>query len=343
MLASIGISCMSVKCVDAIAMRLVYSQYDKFFRDVDHRPKPDVEFNSQGIRDKREPSDFKADDYNVVFLGDSFVYGMRLWPYSTIPSLFEQKARSLQAGQRLNGVNFGWVSSSPYLSLRLLQRVGREYHPDLVVLCVDMTDFHDDIKYRKYVERSGLFAMMDFAPGLFLLLKDAAQRTGAHEALFGYPAERFFAVNHPLSETRGYFRYIQESIDAIKSFTVNDLGAHFVLIVFPRHYQYSSTESPKDWERLLYTRKGQYVLEPFKYFEELKTKVDYPVHTLLRQFEQSKVFPTTFYEDPHWNPAGAQLATDAILQILMREGLVTSVDEGDVATIGMPVSQTLGD
>src|SRR5262245_30935053 len=90
--------------------------------DVDHRMKagsaPDL--NSDGIRSAREPEEFAPDGLNVIFLGDSFVYGDRLASSEAIPAVFEQIARRQLGREDIRVANFAWASSSPLLSLRLL-------------------------------------------------------------------------------------------------------------------------------------------------------------------------------------------------------------------------------
>jgi len=66
---------------------------------------------------------------------------------------------------------------------------------------------------------------------------------------------------------------------------VQTLEAKFILLLFPRGYQYSEKESPNNWEKSEYQILGPYAHEPFKYFEEIKQNVDYPIHSLLSDFQ----------------------------------------------------------
>jgi len=123
-----------------------------------------------------------------------------------------------------------------------------------------------------------------------------------------------------LEETRHYFSYIQKNIDRLNRYVTDNLKAEFVVFLFPRHYQYSTRESPKDWERNELDFKGAYINEPFRYFEEQSPTMDYPVYSLREHFERTEVFPTTFYADPHWTVEGTRVAAEGILKTLRANG-----------------------
>ena len=81
--------------------------------------------------------------------------------------------------------------------------------------------------------------------------------------------------------------------------------------MYARHrvvYQHDARESPNARERERYTVMGPYSREPFRFFEELAPEVDYPIFSLLEDFENSGVFPKCFDNDPHWNADGHGVA-----------------------------------
>jgi hypothetical protein len=321
--AWLGLLLLLVLLVDRVAMHTWLDRERRFLEDIDHRPKPDaVEFNEHGIRDTRGPEAFPESAFNIVVLGDSFVYGFGLHPLHAIPQQIELRLRRSYPDRPINVANFGYISSSPYLSLRQLRDFGHLYHPDLVLLCVDMTDFHDDIKYELYDRKPGWFALLRFLPSGFFALKHATHALGLHDSMFGYPSDRFFVVNRPLEETRPYLAWIQKNIDAIDDFVRTRLGARFALAILPRPFQYSRAESPKSWERGSYTALGPYAHEPFRYFGEIGKSRRYPIRSLLPAFERTRVFPTAFRGDPHWNVRGARVAVDALLAFLEQERLL---------------------
>lgn len=315
----------AVISLEIIGQHFVFKDKLYFVNNVDHRMKPtsQPDINSDGIRSLVEANQFHEEDLNIIFLGDSFVYGYRLPHNKSIPYMFESKARALHPEQQINVANFGWTSSSPLLSLRLLKDVGGKYKPDIVMLAIDMTDFCDDIKYSCLLEKRRIYRALDIIPVTILILRKITSREERfhklHEMLFGFPARPFFVTDKPLSETRAYYAYIQENIDGLNEYSENILGARFMVFVFPRSYQYSDIECPNNWEKSQYQVLGPFAHEPFTYFEQIKDDRDYPIVSLLAEFQNSTVFPTVFDDDPHWNEAGNRIAVDAIYEFCLRE------------------------
>ncbi|HEY9036756.1 MAG TPA: hypothetical protein VIM96_08615 [Pseudomonadales bacterium] len=325
LLSSILIIAISLFLFELVGQKMLFKGQLYIVDNVDHRMPPNAEdrINSDGIRSDREAVDFHADNLNIVFLGDSFVFGMKLPPEESVPALLEKKARALHPDKNVQVANFGWVSSSPLLSYRLLKDIGKKYKPDVVILAVDMTDIHDDIKYTALLERQGIYPLLDYTPVSVLAARQILQNVGSdavYEQVFGFPKQRFFATARPLSETRPYFAAIQNSIDAINAYVQDELGAQFVLLIFPRGYQYSTRETPHNWEAAEYEPMGPYVLEPFVFFDALKAQAPYPVFSLLPDFQHTDVFPTTFDDDPHWTPEGSQVAADAVYRYCLQAG-----------------------
>ena len=270
--------------------------------------------NSDLARCLWEPEEFRPEGVNVIFIGDSFTHGALLEAEQAFPHLLTQRLRAEFPEADVKGVNLGWVSSSPYLDLRRLELQGEHYHPDLVALFVDMTDFQDDIKWRRRVERRGVYGWIYHFP--FAM---HAFESGFPEAFEEFywanneevPRKRFFMSEAPLEETREACGELLANLDAVSEWCER-VGARFVVYVLPRSYQYSDRESPDNWEADQYELLGPHSLEPFRLMAERAEEVDYPIRPLLEAFQQTEVFPTCFAHDPHWNPAGAQVAADAI-------------------------------
>ena len=288
-------------------------------KDVDHRPTfTGAGYNSDSIRAAPEPSEFRPEDFNIVFLGDSFTYGFRVKGAQSFPEVVERSLRARHPDQRIEVANFGWTSSSPLLSWRRLVDIGDAYHPDLVVLCIDMTDFGDDIRFRNMFDRRGIYRFYDRIPITLKLLQRTAPGvyTWLVTATSNYPeGGRFFITERPLEETRPWFEPIVDSIAKIEAWC-RERGAEFVLVLLPRSYQYDARESPRNHEAAHYEVLGPHSLAPFQYFDELRGEVDYPVLSLLEDFRETDVFPTCFEDDPHWNVAGHRVAGDAIARKL---------------------------
>jgi len=293
-------------------------------QDPDHRPHRTGRnrgWNSDSLRCQSQPEEFRAEDTNIIFLGDSFTFGMNLDPDQCFPQLVEDQLEARDTKQRVRVANFAWTSSSPLLSWRRLVDIGEKYHPDLVALCVDMTDIRDDIRWKALLEQDGVYGLVAHIPITMRALEFTSP--SAYAALLRrlnpeMPIEPFFMSEAPLEETRPFFAEITKNINRIEAWC-DDHGAKFVVIVLPRTYQCNEFESPKNWEADRYTTLGPYSLEPFRFFDELQPDVNYPIHSLLETFQTTEVFPTSFEDDPHWNPEGAQVAADAVYDIVVDE------------------------
>jgi hypothetical protein len=187
---------------------------------VDHRlkPSPEKSINEDGIRFKGTAREMDEADFNMLFLGDSFTYGVGVDYGDTYPYHFEKVINGYQCSQRIRVVNLGWASASPLLGLRLLRELGYRYKPDHVVYNLDMTDFHDDLRYelalagdralhvdplRVLVGRwapgpgeSGTARWLGHARGLW---RGRGDPLPAGTIL---PRQRFFATNQPLEASR---------------------------------------------------------------------------------------------------------------------------------------------
>lgn len=299
--------------------------------DVDHRNVPGSKpgINSDGIRSLREPERVRREDFNIVFLGDSFVYGMGLHYRQTVPFQLEKILRE-EVSPRIKMLNFGWISSSPVLSLRLLEDVGDKYKPDLVLLGLDMTDFRDDLLYSNIIAGKRLFALKKIVPASLVALNLVLERirflSPVRELLFGVPSDRYFVTNQPLEESARHLETTLEALEQIRDHSVETLEADFALFLFPRSFQYSTTESPDNWEQGLYEPLGPYVLEPFRFFEEQADRLPYPVFSLLDAFRETEISPHCFRADPHWNPAGAGIAAREISKMLLEANLLARVE-----------------
>ena len=315
-------------CFGELVCRSMFQREITLIRDPDHRLDPKIiEHNSDGIRSAKEAKDFPEDDINVVFLGDSFVYGLGHYPELAIPQRFERLARSRYQNCKINVANFGWSSSSPYLSLRLLRDIGHKYSPDVVFLALDMSDFHDDLMYRYLIEKPNLVAKgLDYLPGTIVLVKKSLDRLRRfqmahtlHNYLFRMPVDRFYMVNNPLSETESLNAGMLESIDAIATFSESELKAKFVLLILPRAFQFSKKETPITRYEDSYTPLGPYTLEPFALFEKQRR---YPVYSLLEDFKGAlDRFPLFIYDDPHYSNNGLALVAEKTLDFAHQQRL----------------------
>jgi hypothetical protein len=332
-------SVLAPRALTAVVIAQVSEQFDL---TVDHRPKPNGDnINSDGLRFDGEADSVWDDDFAVLFLGDSFTFGTRLRDSDTYPQAFENAATQRGCRERVRAINFGWPSASPLLSLRLLRRIGHAYRADLVVYSLDVTDFHDDLRYERALRSAGEFEVDTtrvvqqladrFAPWASAGLGDrsglpALRRPGRPRPVGGepeLPTDRFFVTSAPLDETRPWIEAgVMKNLEAIRRFSAETLGSPTAVVLYPRAYQYSTSEAPESWERRAYDARGPFVREPFRYFEEVADDLRYPVIDLMSTFERSSEQPLFLVDDPHWNRRGARLAGEAVFDALVERGLL---------------------
>jgi hypothetical protein len=302
----------------------------RLFIDVDHRPEPDGRgINPDGLRTRLSPDELTSDDTVIVLLGDSFVWGLELDAEDTLPAQLRSLIAAHHPELDVTVVNFGWISASPLLSLRQAREVASRYHPDLVVSCVDMTDFHDDLKYQALLDGDRLLALREITPVSLVVLRKLLAGVpplrGLHRPLLGFPPRKFFALNAPLEETRPDLTPTWTNLLATHAFVTDTLHADYAVAVLPRNVQYSDRESPESWEADEYEALGPFVHEPFRFFADQAVAAPFPVISLLPDFEATEVFPTCFRHDPHWTPAGARVAAEALYGHLLAAGILPGI------------------
>ncbi|MEW5981779.1 MAG: hypothetical protein AB1806_05350 [Acidobacteriota bacterium] len=297
-----------------------------FVENVNHFLEPNLPdwppTNADGIRSRREAGDFPRGGNNIVFLGDSFVFGYNVRVDEALPAGVEALLNDRMPGADIRIANFGWISASPFVENRLFGRIAHRYHPKLVVLGLDMTDFHDDIKYELMHWRRGLYRFYDVFPVTLSVFRDHAPELfwKVHSWSLGnrLPRQKFFACEQPLEASRPLLAVTLENLRTIDR-SAKLLGARFVLVVLPRAFQHSRTESPDNWEKDLYSVMGSYSREPFRYFAEAADRVDFPIYSLLPAFERATDFPLYARDDPHWTRTGTAVAARAVADILAFE------------------------
>jgi len=326
-----------------MAQSIRVSYWTALMKDVDHRPKPGSEpgLNRDNIRAWREADSIRPDDFNIVFLGDSFVFGYFLDVRESPPAILESLLREHYQTDRINVWNFGWVSSSPYLQWRQLQDLGPRYQPDLVLQGLDMTDFRDDFIYRNLIEGRGIYQYVRQYPVVFFHTMEIVRYfPSLYLKIFGYPPEgHYFITRQPLADSSVFFADVKDSLDRIHQYSQEAFGAPFASFIFPRHWQYTDREAPLSWERGSYDVLGPYVREPFRYFEGVADSTPYPIISLLGDFQETDQFPLCQEADSHWNPAGARFAAEAIFRHCLAIGCFAGLEASLAGMAAQPEPQ----
>lgn len=124
--------------------------------------------NSQGFIMEREVSPQKGEGtYRVAYLGDSFTEGT-CPEGDSVPAIVERSLR-VPGYNNVEVMNGGTASYAPTLYYLLLKTKLLVYHPDLVVVNVDMTDVFDDSLYGATLKADGKGDPVACPPGHPLL------------------------------------------------------------------------------------------------------------------------------------------------------------------------------
>ena len=318
-----------------------------------------VQTNEDGFRSRYDRDAFLGHQPRIVMLGDSFTFGWGVPDEKAFPVLVEQQLREHTGNPDLAVLNAGVTSFSPFLQDVLLRQIVRHYRPQLVVLFLDCSDIGDDWKYAVEANNNngpeGQFSGdrpqgVRYCGALWRLTKPARR----HPALrtpwqvvrrhwsrlqpYDYyefhleineqiETNRFFIYRHPLEVTRKYFDATMKNIQRIAE-QCKRLQSEFVLIVTPRFHHWNSGECPGNWERT-YRLDEPHQYEYFRYFKQQSDKVDFPIRSLLSDFQSTTRFPLVFPDDPHWNQEGHRFVAEVIAKYFVGNSAILAGTQPD--------------
>ena len=302
---------------------------------IDHRPKPQKNSkNEDGVWPDIPSSQYRPEDFNIIFLGDSFTMGLGEPPKAAFPIQAGAMLQAAYPDKRIRVVNFGWPSSSPVLQLRQLEQIGAKYRPRLVVQAFDMTDFQEDIRYSAQLRRLGgsdarqlsIFKAVAVRFGQLFGENDVWELLKGR-LIFSFPGrndevplKRLFHMCQPLEKSEPLFQTSWNAILETNAFA-EKLGARYVLVVLPRNEQYNRNEGVFEPE-LDRPECGPYLCEAFKYFEKQALTAEFPIHSCLQNFIDSGAARTTQAGDPHYNKIGHAIAARAVAGYLISDGVL---------------------
>lgn len=310
-----------------------------------------LETNEDGLRTSYSREEFRTYDQRVIFLGDSFTFGLGVTSDDVVASRVEAQLRDRAESGAVAVLNAGIVSYSPFLERLLFEKKLVLYRPTLVVLFLDATDIGDDYAYMRAAARSGdtwLFPFEDatavpyrgaltelsrpyrrrFMSALRYPFELAGYGRGPYaddyydfELVIGGAREnnRYFIYRHPLAVTRQFFETTLGNVDAIADSAAR-IGARFALVVTPRFHHWNIEECPNNWEAEEYGLAEPYQFEYFRYFDQVRRH--YPIINLLSDFQTTDEYPLVFADDPHWNAAGHAFVARTVTKHLLGEALI---------------------
>ncbi|MFT5682131.1 MAG: lysophospholipase L1-like esterase [Myxococcota bacterium] len=108
-------------------------------------PAGTTRINSVGLREALEPSQKKSSgELRILVTGDSSIYGWGVRDNETYAVYLERELRGRLPGKRIEVINLGVPGYSTEQTLRLLEKVGWSYEPDLVVVSNIFSDCNID-------------------------------------------------------------------------------------------------------------------------------------------------------------------------------------------------------
>lgn len=154
--------------------------------------------NEQGFIMEREVSQQKGEGtYRIAYIGDSFTEGT-CPEGDSLPAVVERSLR-VPGVDKVEVINAGTASYAPTLYYLLLKTKLLAYHPDLVVVNVDMTDVFDDSLYSATLKSDARGDPVACPPGHPLLkthrrTERGLEETSTTQRLVLWLAERFDVV-----------------------------------------------------------------------------------------------------------------------------------------------------
>jgi len=321
-----------------------------------------VHTNAAGMRSYYDREQFLKYPRRVLFLGDSFTFGLYVPQDKAFPQVLEQRWQEKLGQRGIAVLNAGVVSYSPFLQKLMFEKELAAWKPQIVVQVLDATDVADDIQYTEQVRQGPQGPY--FPQKGFLKLLPSGDTWSDHCALcqrFYVPfsllkafifhpvvmstyvigpsairievggrqeTNNFFIYRHPLETTLPYFEAMMKNIESVAG-SVTRAGGRYLLVVPPRFQHWNVRECPNNWEADQYTLDDPYRNEMFRFFEERRGAVDFPILNLLPAFQATKEFPLVFEDDPHWNSAGHRFVAGEVEAELQRLGwLPEGADQG---------------
>ncbi len=288
--------------------------------------------NSSGFRDDEIPYDKPSGELRVLMLGDSYTEGFNVPQEKTFSQVAERLlARKL--GRPVQVINAGCVSHSPLLEFLLLKEEGWRYHPDLVVLNLDMSDVQDDFFYERSAKADEQGIPYKVDP---FLIPSANQSWGAFGS--GMPGDilndRFFHLRPGAdSSVRASwaphfdrtFRYVM-----LAARLAEEKGARFLLTTYP----YAQMVSPREWEE---GRKahgfGPGIHDtPFRpYLARMTALAGISFLDMTDGFRAASArgaYPLYLHQDGHFSVQGHHLAAELITRAILSRGLLPAPPAG---------------
>jgi hypothetical protein len=322
-----------------------------------------IEINSLGYRD-RERSLARTDDtFRIMVLGDSMTEAAQVdWEDSYCAHL---ERRLNDEGRRVEVLNCGVVGYSPLQELLLLQREGRRFQPDLVMVGLfldnDVADLHPelcrplkdtpfaklvdgrlDIDYsraesgaRDYVRQPIYFIRKWSATYRWIRSMSSRQQAGAAaNGPSDQPPLRFMVYADPAPPVWEEAWSVMEKTLLELAEETRRLGAQFVIVSLPC----GQASNEQVWIDLLEKHGAMRELhwdldQPERRLAAFADKHQLRLCQLLPNFRERAGDEALFFGSiGHFNQQGHRLATEVIADYLTQQRLLPHSRSADVST-----------
>jgi hypothetical protein len=164
-----------------------------------HHYTPDVSveyrINAQGMRDDRSFAEAKpAGTCRIAMLGDSYFVGYELDLRDTLAHRIEAQLRA--DGHKVEVLNFGVSGFGTAENLIAYQKMARRFHPDLVLMQWQVTDYDDNVRSALYKLENGRLVRANarFLPGIatqdWLMRSSLYRLVADHSDLYNFVREQ---------------------------------------------------------------------------------------------------------------------------------------------------------
>jgi len=99
--------------------------------------------NSKGLRGPEYPYEKPANEYRILFLGDSFTEGFMIKEEDHFAEVMKRRLNSLKSKEHIEALNSGVAGWSTDQELLFFQNEGKKYSPDLTILMF----YQNDLSY----------------------------------------------------------------------------------------------------------------------------------------------------------------------------------------------------
>ena len=105
-----------------------------------------IKINSDGFRDREFSVEKPNSTFRIIFLGDSFTFGIGIESNETFPKLLENKLNEVKNGKSYEVMNFGVPGYNTLDEIQFFKDVGLKYNPNMVVVGFIDNDIDDNVE-----------------------------------------------------------------------------------------------------------------------------------------------------------------------------------------------------